>query len=129
MKSLMPSLKLPRLCTELLTILLHGDDELLITDMPKEEVESLFDSYEDSDFSRIESTAVEKVELKRGLLEQFTHEMESLLGKQGMPVRLNKGFRWIPANNLFAITVSVIDQNPAQKNVYQDQGVSFPDSC
>ncbi|KAH0874782.1 hypothetical protein HID58_072144, partial [Brassica napus] len=111
--------------------LLHGDDELLITDMPKEEVESLFDSYEDSDFSRIESTAVEKVELKRGLLEQFTHEMESLLGKQGMPVRLNKGcilpllvqpdvdhvtVRWIPANNLFAITVSVIDQNPAQKN-------------
>ncbi|KAF2594797.1 hypothetical protein F2Q70_00044637, partial [Brassica cretica] len=62
--------------------LLHGDDELLITDMSKEEVESLFDSYEDSDFSRIESTAVEKVELKRGLLEQFTHEMESLLGKQ-----------------------------------------------
>lgn len=63
--------------------LLHGDDELLITDMPKEEVESLFDSYEDSDFSRIESTAVEKVELKIGLLEQFTHEMEPLLGKQG----------------------------------------------
>ncbi|KAF3587513.1 hypothetical protein F2Q69_00029550 [Brassica cretica] len=32
--------------------LLHGDDELLITDMPKEEVESLFDAYEDSDFAR-----------------------------------------------------------------------------
>ncbi|CAN6997872.1 unnamed protein product [Brassica rapa subsp. trilocularis] len=29
--------------------LLHGDDELL---MPKEEVESLFDAYEDSDFRR-----------------------------------------------------------------------------
>nr|VDD11701.1 unnamed protein product [Brassica rapa] len=77
----MPSLNFPRLCTQLLTIvvlyylvfsrqlhfyicfgilfqLLHGDDELLITDMPKEEVESLFDSYEDSDFTRTESTAV-----------------------------------------------------------------------
>ncbi|KAH0938441.1 hypothetical protein HID58_005902, partial [Brassica napus] len=87
----------------------------------------LFDSYEDSDFSRIESTAVEKVELKRGLLEQFTHEMEPLLGKHDMHVRLNKGcilpllvslflthkvhpdvdhvtVKWIPANNLFAIT-------------------------
>ncbi|CAF2061356.1 unnamed protein product [Brassica oleracea] len=70
-----------------LLMLLHGDDELLITDMPKEEVESLFDSYEDSDFSRIESTAVEKVELKRGLLEQFTHEMESLLGKQALLIK------------------------------------------
>uniref|UniRef100_M4ENN3 Uncharacterized protein n=1 Tax=Brassica campestris TaxID=3711 RepID=M4ENN3_BRACM len=36
-----------RLCR--LTDLLHGDDELL---MPKEEVESLFDAYEDSDFRR-----------------------------------------------------------------------------
>ncbi|CAN7040917.1 unnamed protein product [Brassica rapa subsp. trilocularis] len=32
-----------------------------------------------------------KVELKRGLLEQFTHEMEPLLGKHDMLVRLNKG--------------------------------------
>ncbi|CAG7893461.1 unnamed protein product [Brassica rapa] len=45
--------------------------------MPKEEVESLFDSYEDSDFSRIESTAVEKL----------THEMEPLLGKQALLIK------------------------------------------
>lgn len=88
--------------------------------MPKEEVESLFDSYEDSDFSRIESTAVEKVELKIGLLEQFTHEMEPLLGKQGTT------WCWSCYSQM---DVSVIDQNPAQKNVYQNQGVSFPDSC
>uniref|UniRef100_M4CV37 Uncharacterized protein n=1 Tax=Brassica campestris TaxID=3711 RepID=M4CV37_BRACM len=72
------------------------------------------------------------VELKRGLLEQFTHEMEPLLGKQGMHVQPDVDHvtvRWIPSNNLFAITVSVIDQYPAQKNVYQNQGVSFPDSC
>ncbi|KAK7839535.1 gdsl esterase/lipase [Quercus suber] len=31
------------------------------------------------------------VELKEGPLEQFTHEMEPFLRKQGMPVRLNKG--------------------------------------
>ena len=63
MKSIMPSLKPPKLCNLLLIMvvlyylvffrqllfyicfgilfqLLHGDDELLITDMPKEEVES-----------------------------------------------------------------------------------------
>ncbi|KAL0650184.1 hypothetical protein Bca4012_092875 [Brassica carinata] len=71
----MPSSKPPKLCTLLLTMfvlyylvfspqlrfyicfdilfqLLHGNDELLITDMPKEEVESLFDAYKDSDFTR-----------------------------------------------------------------------------
>jgi len=31
------------------------------------------------------------VDLKEGPLEQFTHEMEPFLRKQGMPVRLNKG--------------------------------------
>ncbi|KAJ0697140.1 putative 60S ribosomal protein L10P, insertion [Helianthus annuus] len=31
------------------------------------------------------------VELKEGPLDQFTHEMEPFLRKQGMPVRLNKG--------------------------------------
>ncbi|CAN7077781.1 unnamed protein product [Brassica oleracea var. botrytis] len=71
--------------------LLHGDAGLLVTDMPKEEVESLFNAYKDSDFSRTGSTAVETVELKEGPLEQFTHEMEPFLRKQGMPVRLNKG--------------------------------------
>ncbi|CAN8291353.1 unnamed protein product [Cochlearia groenlandica] len=71
--------------------MLHGDAGLFITDMPKEEVESLFNAYEDSDFSRTGSTAVETVELKEGPLEQFTHEMEPFLRKQGMPVRLNKG--------------------------------------
>ncbi|KAG2320809.1 hypothetical protein Bca4012_056148 [Brassica carinata] len=83
--------KASKLCTLLLTLLLHGDAGLLVTDMPKEEVESLFNAYEDSDFSRTGSTAVETVELKEGPLEQFTHEMEPFLRKQGMPVRLNKG--------------------------------------
>lgn len=32
-----------------------------------------------------------QVELKEGPLDQFTHEMEPFLRKQGMPVRLNKG--------------------------------------
>jgi hypothetical protein len=32
-----------------------------------------------------------QVELKEGRLEQFTHEMEPFLRKQGLPVRLNKG--------------------------------------
>ncbi|KAL0293744.1 UNVERIFIED_CONTAM: turnover protein 4 [Sesamum calycinum] len=71
--------------------LLHGDSGLCLTSLPKEDVERLFDKYEDYDFARTGSTAIEKVELKAGPLDQFTHEMEPFLRKQGMPVRLNKG--------------------------------------
>ncbi|XP_034701801.1 mRNA turnover protein 4 homolog [Vitis riparia] len=71
--------------------LLHGDTGLFFTNLPKEEVQRLFDEYEEYDFARTGSTAVEKVELKEGPLDQFTHEMEPFLRKQGMPVRLNKG--------------------------------------
>ncbi|PON67533.1 Ribosomal protein [Trema orientale] len=71
--------------------LLRGDAGLLCTNMPKEEVERIFNEYEDYDFARTGSVATEKVELKEGPLEQFTHEMEPFLRKQGMPVRLNKG--------------------------------------
>ncbi|KAH9751940.1 Ribosome assembly factor mrt4 [Citrus sinensis] len=70
---------------------LCGNTGLFLTNMPKEEVESLFNKYEDYDFARTGSTATEKVELPEGPLEQFTHEMEPFLRKQGMPVRLNKG--------------------------------------
>ena len=31
------------------------------------------------------------MELQEGPLEQFTHDMEPFLRKQGMPVRLNRG--------------------------------------
>ncbi|KAM7252368.1 hypothetical protein ACFE04_024251 [Oxalis oulophora] len=71
--------------------LLRGDTGLVFTNMPKEEVESLFDKYEEHDFARTGTIATEKVELPEGPLEQFSHEMEPLLRKQGMPVRLNKG--------------------------------------
>ncbi|KAK9214503.1 hypothetical protein WN944_006496 [Citrus x changshan-huyou] len=70
---------------------LCGNTGLFLTNMPKDEVESLFNKYEDYDFARTGSTATEKVELPEGPLEQFTHEMEPFLRKQGMPVRLNKG--------------------------------------
>ncbi|KAJ4717004.1 Ribosome assembly factor mrt4 [Melia azedarach] len=71
--------------------LLRGDSGLFLTNIPKEEVESVFNKYEDYDFARTGSIATEKVELPEGPLEQFTHEMEPFLRKQGMPVRLNKG--------------------------------------
>ncbi|KAL5564054.1 hypothetical protein UlMin_033801 [Ulmus minor] len=71
--------------------LLRGDAGLCFTNLPKEEIERLFNEYEDYDFARTGSTATEKVELKEGPLEQFSHEMEPFLRKQGMPVRLNKG--------------------------------------
>ncbi|KAK9093773.1 hypothetical protein Scep_025242 [Stephania cephalantha] len=71
--------------------LIHGDTGLFFTNMPKEEVMRLFEEYEEYDFARTGSKATEKVELKEGPLEQFTHEMEPFLRKQGLPVRLNKG--------------------------------------
>ncbi|XP_071724954.1 uncharacterized protein [Rutidosis leptorrhynchoides] len=71
--------------------LLRGDSGLVFTNMAKEEVESLFNKYEEFDFARTGTIATEKVELPEGPLEQFSHEMEPLLRKQGMPVRLNRG--------------------------------------
>lgn len=71
--------------------LLRGDSGLCFTNLPKEEAQRLFNEYEEFDFARTGSTATEKVELKEGPLDQFTHEMEPFLRKQGMPVRLNKG--------------------------------------
>ncbi|KAK9287398.1 hypothetical protein L1049_015817 [Liquidambar formosana] len=71
--------------------LLRGDAGLFFTNLPKEEVQRLFNEYEEYDFARTGSPASEKVELKEGPLNQFTHEMEPFLRKQGMPVRLNKG--------------------------------------
>ncbi|KAI3445663.1 hypothetical protein Pfo_002328 [Paulownia fortunei] len=71
--------------------LLRGDSGLCFTSLPKEDIQKLFDEYEDYDFARTGSTATEMVELKEGPLDQFTHEMEPFLRKQGMPVRLNKG--------------------------------------
>ncbi|KAI3874747.1 hypothetical protein MKW98_019320 [Papaver atlanticum] len=47
--------------------------------------------FEEHDFGRTGTTSTEKVELQEGPLEQFSHEMEPFLCKQGMPVRLNKG--------------------------------------
>ncbi|KAG8368756.1 hypothetical protein BUALT_Bualt15G0079000 [Buddleja alternifolia] len=71
--------------------LLRGDSGLCFTSLPKEDIQRLFEEYEDYDFARTGSIAMETVELKEGPLDQFTHEMEPFLRKQGMPVCLNKG--------------------------------------
>ncbi|THG05943.1 hypothetical protein TEA_022600 [Camellia sinensis var. sinensis] len=71
--------------------LIRGDSGLCFTNLPKEEVQRLFNEFEEYDFARTGSIASEKVELKEGPLDQFTHEMEPFLRKQGMPVRLNRG--------------------------------------
>ncbi|KAJ6844501.1 mRNA turnover protein 4-like protein [Iris pallida] len=70
---------------------LRRDAGLLFTNLEKEEVQRIFEKYEDHDYARTGSNATEKVELKEGPVEQFSHEMEPFLRKQGMPVRLNKG--------------------------------------
>lgn len=71
--------------------MLHGECGLFFTNLPKEEVMRIFETFEERDFARTGSLATETVELNEGPLEQFTHEMEPFLRKQGMPVRLNKG--------------------------------------
>ncbi|XP_062203114.1 uncharacterized protein LOC133905366 [Phragmites australis] len=70
---------------------LQGDSGLLFTNLPRDDIESLFREFEGHDFARTGSTATETVELKEGPMEHFTHEMEPFLRKQGLPVRLNKG--------------------------------------
>ena len=37
------------------------------------------------------SYLIKQVELNEGPLDQFSHDMEPFLRKQGMPVRLNRG--------------------------------------
>ncbi|CAJ2649135.1 mRNA turnover protein 4 homolog [Trifolium pratense] len=71
--------------------LLRGNAGMVFTNLSREEIERLFNEFEGYDFARTGSIATEKVELKEGPLEHFTHEMEPFLRKQGMPVRLNKG--------------------------------------
>eukprot|EP00246_Nothoceros_aenigmaticus_P000325 TRINITY_DN10480_c0_g1_i1.p1 TRINITY_DN10480_c0_g1~~TRINITY_DN10480_c0_g1_i1.p1 ORF type:complete len:232 (+),score=47.98 TRINITY_DN10480_c0_g1_i1:138-833(+) len=70
---------------------LHGDCGVMLTNLPKEEVSKLFDNFEELDYARTGSIATQTVELKEGPLEQFSHDMEPFLRKQGMPVRLNRG--------------------------------------
>ncbi|KAH7679754.1 mRNA turnover protein 4 [Dioscorea alata] len=70
---------------------LQGDSGLFFTNLGRDEVQRLFEGYEEHDFARTGALATETVELKEGPLEQFTHEMEPFLRKQGLPVRLNKG--------------------------------------
>ncbi|KAG8050860.1 hypothetical protein GUJ93_ZPchr0009g1729 [Zizania palustris] len=75
---------------------LQGDSGLFFTNLPRDDVERLFKEFEEHDFARTGSISTETVELKEGPLEQFTHEMEPFLRKQGLPVRLNKGW-YFPA--------------------------------
>ncbi|PVH61262.1 hypothetical protein PAHAL_3G001600 [Panicum hallii] len=81
---------------------LQGDSGLFFTNLPRDEVERLFREFEEHDFARTGSTATETVELKEGPLEQFTHEMEPFLRKQGLPVRLNRGVVELVADHVVA---------------------------
>ncbi|KAF3610493.1 hypothetical protein DY000_02048309 [Brassica cretica] len=66
----------------------------------------------------LQGLAVETVELKGGLLERFTHEMEPFLRKLGMHVQPDIGHviaRCIPTKNTFATTISNIDEDLAQE--------------
>ncbi|KAJ7534675.1 hypothetical protein O6H91_13G105000 [Diphasiastrum complanatum] len=78
--------------------LLSGERGLFFTNLSKEEVFRIFGEFEEHDYARTGSLATETVELVEGPLEQFTHDMEPFLRKQGMPVRLNRGIVELIAN-------------------------------
>ncbi|KAG9160662.1 hypothetical protein Leryth_025611 [Lithospermum erythrorhizon] len=86
---------------------LRGDSGLLLTNLPNEEVHRLFNEFEEYDFARTGTLATEKVELNEGPLDQFTHEMEPFLRKQGMPVRLNKAYSFAFHVHSFKVMLSL----------------------
>jgi mRNA turnover protein 4 len=130
--------------------MLHGDCGLFFTNLPKEEVMRVFETFEEHDFARTGSLATETIELKEGPLEQFTHDMEPFLRKQGMPVRLNKGVVELVADHvvcqegerispeasrilhLLGVQMATFRLNlvcrwsPAEFEIYRDHGVANP---
>ncbi|KAF3786959.1 mRNA turnover protein [Nymphaea thermarum] len=103
--------------------MLRGNTGLLFTNLPKEEVERLFEEYEEHDFARTGTTATEKVELKEGPLDQFSHEMEPFLRKQGMPVRLNKGVVELVAD--FVVCEEGVSLSPESARILRLLGVEM----
>uniref|UniRef100_A0A0E0F1I2 Ribosome assembly factor mrt4 n=1 Tax=Oryza meridionalis TaxID=40149 RepID=A0A0E0F1I2_9ORYZ len=93
---------------------LQGDTGLFFTNLPRDDVERLFREFEEHDFARTGSIATETVELKEGPLEQFTHEMEPFLRKQGLPVRLNKGAVELVADHIVCEEGKPISPEAAQ---------------
>uniref|UniRef100_J3NAM5 Ribosome assembly factor mrt4 n=1 Tax=Oryza brachyantha TaxID=4533 RepID=J3NAM5_ORYBR len=97
---------------------LQGDSGLFFTNLPRDDVERLFREFEEHDFARTGSAATETVELKEGPLEQFTHEMEPFLRKQGLPVRLNKGMVELVADHVVCEEGKPISPEAAQILIY-----------
>lgn len=130
--------------------MLHGECGLFFTNLPKEEVMRIFETFEEHDFARTGSLATETIELEEGPLEQFTHEMEPFLRKQGMPVRLNKGVVELVADHvvcqegepispeasrilhLLGVRMAIFRLNlvcrwsPDEFEIYREHGVSNP---
>ncbi|XP_073065823.1 uncharacterized protein [Primulina eburnea] len=63
--------------------LLRGDSGILLTSLPKEEVQRIFEEYEDYDFARTGSVATEKVELKEGVVEIVS---DFIICEEGKPI-------------------------------------------
>uniref|UniRef100_A0A0E0BEF1 Ribosome assembly factor mrt4 n=1 Tax=Oryza glumipatula TaxID=40148 RepID=A0A0E0BEF1_9ORYZ len=99
---------------KVMQIALGRDTGLFFTNLPRDDVERLFREFEEHDFARTGSIATETVELKEGPLEQFTHEMEPFLRKQGMPVRLNKGAVELVADHIVCEEGKPISPEAAQ---------------
>ena len=73
--------------------LLHGQGEcgLLFTNESTERVREVFEQTQVAEFARAGAKATQTVELEKGPLNQFPHNMEPYLRKLGLPTRLDTG--------------------------------------
>jgi len=70
---------------------LKNECGLLATNQSQDDVMEYFSNLSEPDFARTGGVATETVELKEGVLEQFSHSMEPQLRQLGMPTQLVKG--------------------------------------
>ena len=70
---------------------LKNECGLLVTNQSEEEVMEYFSNLSQPDFARTGGVARQKVQLREGVLNMFSHSMEPQLRQLGMPVQLVKG--------------------------------------
>merc|ERR1712025_636768 len=70
---------------------LKNECGLLVTNQSQDDVMEYFRNLSEPDFARTGGVARQKVQLREGVLNMFSHSMEPQLRQLGMPVQLVKG--------------------------------------
>ncbi|XP_045608312.2 mRNA turnover protein 4 homolog [Procambarus clarkii] len=94
---------------------LIGQCGLLFTNSTKEEVLDYFENKKFPVHPHAGDLAAETVELKQGLLEQFSHSLEPHLRKLGLPTRLQRGIPELLQD--YTVCVKGKPLSPAQASV------------